>query len=139
MMIQIDLLHLAISCALDHIFFLCRPSDSIVSEDAGIEAEAKFLVPDWPVRQPYAIVDSTLKSGTKNLACGLLRQRHWQSDAQTTRPDLIYSRPDLIYSRPDLIYNRPDLIYSRPDLIYSRPVLIYSRPDLSRPNLIHMR
>ncbi len=33
----------------------------------------------------------------------LLRLRHWQSDALTTRLDLIYSRLDLIHSRLGLI------------------------------------
>jgi hypothetical protein len=39
--------------------FICRPSDSTVSEDARSNP-------------------------------GLLRSRHWQSDALTTRPDLIH-------------------------------------------------
>jgi hypothetical protein len=38
---------------------------------------------------------------------GLLRLRQWQSDALTTRPDLIHSRLDLIHygTRLDLIQN----------------------------------
>ncbi len=71
-MIQIDLLHLAISCArvITYIFFskhtkigmeffwyfiqhcfICRPS-STVSEDAGTEPWGQILVPDLPVQQP---------------------------------------------------------------------------------------
>jgi hypothetical protein len=37
---------------------------------------------------------------------GLLRLRHWQSEALTTRLDLIHSRLDLIHSRLDLIHDQ---------------------------------
>jgi hypothetical protein len=57
--------------------FICRPSDSTVPTDAGIE--------------PLQLV-------------------HWQSDALTTRLDLIRSRLDLIRTRLDLIRTRLDLI-----------------------------
>jgi hypothetical protein len=36
---------------------------------------------------------------------GLLRLRHWQSDALTTRLDLVHNRLDLIHTRLDLIHN----------------------------------
>ncbi len=35
---------------------------------------------------------------------GLLLLRHWQSDALTTRLDLIHTRLDLIHDRLDLIH-----------------------------------
>ncbi len=41
--------------------------------------------------------------GMRGSNSGLLRVRHWQSDALTTRLDLIHSRLDLIHSRLDLI------------------------------------
>jgi hypothetical protein len=48
---------------------------------------------------------------------GPLQLVHWQSDALTTRLDLIRSRLDLIRSRLDLIRSRLDLIRNRLDLI----------------------
>ncbi len=44
----------------------------------------------------------------------LLRLRHWQSEALTTRLDLIHNLLD----RLDHIYNRLDLIHTRLDLIH---------------------
>ena len=55
---------------------------------------------------------------------GPLQLVHWQSDALTTRLDLIRSRLDLIRSRLDLIRTRLDLIRSRLDLIRPRLDLI---------------
>jgi hypothetical protein len=58
--------------------FICRPSDSIVSEDAGIANP------------------------------GQLRLQHWLSHALTTRPDLIHPRLDLIHiTWLDLIHQNP--------------------------------
>ncbi len=68
--------------------FICRPSDSPVPTDAGIE----------PNPGPLQLV-------------------HWQSGALTTRLDLIRTRIDLIRTRLDLIRARLDLIRSRLDLI----------------------
>ncbi len=48
---------------------------------------------------------------------GPLQLVHWQSDALTTRLDLIRSRLDLIRNRLDLIRSRLDLIRTRLDLI----------------------
>ncbi len=55
---------------------------------------------------------------------GPLQLVHWQSDALTTRLDLICSRLDLIRSRLDLICTRLDLIRTRLDLIRTRIDLI---------------
>ncbi len=44
---------------------------------------------------------------------GLLGLWHWQSDALTTRLDLILIRLDLIHTRLDLIHIRLDLIHQR--------------------------
>jgi hypothetical protein len=72
---------------------------------------------------------------------GLLRLRHWQSDALTNRLDLIHSRLDLSHTMLDLIHARLVLIDSRLDLIHSRLDLIHSRLDLiqTRLDLIHTR
>jgi hypothetical protein len=82
--------------------FIYRPSDSIVSEDAGIE--------------PRTVTS--------------LRLRHWLSDAPTTQLDLIHIRLDLIHTRLDLIHTRLDLIHNRLDLIHTRLDLIHTRLDL---------
>ncbi len=72
---------------------------------------------------------------------GLLLLRHWQSDALTTRLDLIHSGLDLIHTWLDLIHIRLDLIHSRLDLIHTRLDLIHTRLDLihTRLDLIHTR
>ncbi len=72
---------------------------------------------------------------------GLLRLRHWQSDALTTRLDLIHTRLDLIHTRLDLINNRLDLVHTRLGLIHTRLDLIHTRLDLihTRLDLIHTR
>ncbi len=44
---------------------------------------------------------------------GLLRIWPWQSDALTTRLDLIHARLDLIHTRLDLIHSRLYLIHAR--------------------------
>jgi hypothetical protein len=62
----------------------------------------------------------------------LLLLRHCQSDALTTRLDLIRNRLDLIRNRLDLIRNRLHLIRNRLHLIRNRPDLIRNRLDLIR-------
>ncbi len=72
---------------------------------------------------------------------GLLRFRHWQPDALTTRLDLLHTLLDLIHTRLDLIHTRVDLIHTRLDLIHTRLDLIHTRVDLihTRLDLIHTR
>jgi hypothetical protein len=74
--------------------FMCRPSDSTVSDDAGIE--------------PRSV--ATL---------GLTARRSYHSARSNTqtRLDLILTRLDLILTRLDLILIRLDLILSRLDFI----------------------
>ncbi len=55
---------------------------------------------------------------------GPLQLVHWQSDALTTRLDLIRIRLDLIRTRLDLIRTRLDLIRARLDFIRTRLDLI---------------
>jgi hypothetical protein len=66
---------------------------------------------------------------------GPLQLVHWQSDALTTRLDLIRIRLDLIRSRLGLIRSRLDLIRTRLDLIRTRLDLIRTRLDLIRTRL----
>jgi hypothetical protein len=61
---------------------------------------------------------------------GLLRLRHWQSDALTTRLDLIHNWLDLIHNWLDLIHTRLDLIHIRLDLIHTRLDLIHSNKSV---------
>jgi hypothetical protein len=63
---------------------------------------------------------------------GLLRLWHCQSDALTTRLDLIHTRLDLIHTWLDLIHIPLDLIHSRLNLIHTRLDLTHSRLELSR-------
>jgi hypothetical protein len=75
--------------------FICRPSDSTVTENAGIGARTVATI------------------------------RHWLSDALSTRLDLIHSRLDLIHTRlrhwqSDALTTRLDLIHSWLDLIHTR-------------------
>jgi hypothetical protein len=51
---------------------------------------------------------------------GPLQLVHWQSEALTTRLDLIATRLDLVRPRLDLIRSRLDLIRTRLDLIRTR-------------------
>jgi hypothetical protein len=70
--------------------FICRPSDSTVSEDAGIE------------------------SGTvATLALAVKRSNRDELDLIYTRLYLIHTQVDLIHSRLDLIHNRLDLKHNR--------------------------
>ncbi len=62
--------------------FICRSSDSTVSEYAGIEARTD--------KMPF---------------------QHWLSDALITRLDLIHKRLDLIHKRLDLIHKWLDLFH----------------------------
>jgi hypothetical protein len=66
---------------------------------------------------------------------GPLRLVHWQSEALTTRLDLILIRLDLIRTKLDLISTRLDLIRTRLDLIRTRLYLIRTRLDLIRTRL----
>jgi hypothetical protein len=71
--------------------FICRPSDSTVSEDAGIEL---LRLRHWHSDAPTTRLDLIL-----------------------TRLDHIHTRLDLIHTRLDLIHTRLDLIHTRLDLI----------------------
>ena len=75
--------------------FICRPSESSVSEDAWIE--------------PRTVA-------TTALAVALTTR----IDLIQTRLDRIHTRLDLIYTRLDLIHTRLDLIHTRIVLIHSR-------------------
>jgi hypothetical protein len=89
--------------------FICNPSDSTVSEDAGIEPRA------------VATFALTVRRSTTRL------------DLILTRLDIIHNRLDLIHIWLDLIHIRLDLIHTRLDLIHTRLGLIHTRLDL-----IHM-
>ncbi len=63
---------------------------------------------------------------------------HWQSDALTTRLDLIRCRLDLIRTRLDLILCRLDLIRTRLDLIRFLCLSIFVWISGSRYCIIHI-
>jgi hypothetical protein len=87
--------------------FICRPSDSTVSEDAWIE--------------PRTVATSALAVRRSNHSA---RSHHKRLDLILNRLDLILNRLDLILNRLDLILNRLDLILNRLDLILNRLDLI---------------
>jgi hypothetical protein len=95
---------------------ICRPSDSTVWKDAGIE--------------PRTVATTAL---------AVRRSNHSARSHPPTRLDLIHIRRDLIHSRLDLIHSWLDLIHSWLDLIHSWLDLIHSRLDLihTRLDLIH--
>jgi nestin len=109
--------------------FICRPSDSTVSEDAGIE--------------PRTVATSALtaRRSAKSHPQTRLDLNHTRLDLMHTRLDLNHIWLDLIHTRLDLIHTKVDLIHTRIDLIHSRLDLIHTRPDLihSRLDLIHWR
>jgi hypothetical protein len=72
---------------------------------------------------------------------GPLHLVHWQSDALTTRLDLIRTWLDLIRTKLDLIRTRLDLIRPRLDLIRTRLDIIRATLDLisTRLDLIRTR
>jgi hypothetical protein len=111
--------------------FICRPSVSTVSEDAGIE--------------PRTVATTALTVRRSNQSARSHPQStifiHSRLDLIHSRLDLIHTRLDLIHNRLDLIHNRLDLIHSRLDLIHSRLDLIHTRLDLihNRLDLIHNR
>jgi hypothetical protein len=86
--------------------FICGPSDSIVSEDAGIE--------------PRTVVTLALATSRSNQSAIYLI--HTRLDLVHTRLDLILSRLDLVHTRLDLINSRLDLIHTRLDLTCNLPV-----------------
>ncbi len=73
---------------------------------------------------------------------GLLRFRHWQSDALTTRQNLIHNRLELIHTRLDLVHNsarsHPHSVRSHPHSDRSHTHSARSHPP-SRQDLIHTR
>ncbi len=83
--------------------FICRPSDSIVSKDAGIEPR-KVATTALAVRRP----------------------NHSARTQPLTRLDLIHTRLDHIHTRLDHIHTRLDHIHTRLDLIHTRLDLIHS-------------
>ncbi len=87
--------------------FICRPSDSTVPTDAGIE--------------PRTV--ATGQSDALTTRLDIIRSR---LDLIRTRLDLIRSRLDLIRSRLDLIRIRLDLIRTRLDLIRKLDLIMYS-------------
>jgi hypothetical protein len=56
---------------------------------------------------------------------GMLRLRHWQSDALTTGRDLIHSRLDLIHKRLDLISARSTALPTYSNFAYFRGPICY--------------
>ncbi len=67
---------------------------------------------------------------------GLLRHRHWQPDALTTRRDLIHTRLDLIHhwarSHPLSARSHPLSVRSQPHSARSHPHSARSRPHSAR-------
>ncbi len=70
---------------------------------------------------------------------GMLRLRHWQSDALTTRLDLIHNRLDLIHKRLDLISARSTALLPTPILPLSGDLFVIGLValGLGRGFLIH--
>jgi hypothetical protein len=86
--------------------FICRPSDSTVSEDARIE--------------PRTVATSELA----------VRRSNHSARSHPQRLDRILNRLDLILNRLDHILNRLDLILNWIDHILNRLDLILNRLDL---------
>ena len=99
--------------------FICRPSESTVSEDTGIE--------------PRTVAPSALAARRFS--------NHYARSHPQTRLDRIHTRLDLIHTRLDLIHTRLYLIHTNLDLIHTRLDLIHTRLDLihTRLDLIHAR
>ncbi len=58
---------------------------------------------------------------------GRLRLWPWQSDALTSRLDVIHTRLDLIHTRLHVIHTRLDVFHTRLDVIHTRLDLIHTR------------
>jgi hypothetical protein len=103
--------------------FICRPSDSTVSENALALTARRS--------------NHSARSHTHS-AVDLINSR---IDLIHTRLDLIHTRPDLIHTWLDLTHLRLNLIQIRLDLIHIRLDLIHTRLDLihTRLDLIHTR
>ncbi len=104
--------------------FICQPSDSTVSEDAGIK--------------PRTVATSSLAVRRSNHSA---RSHSQSARSHPTQKDLIHIRLNLIHTRLDLIHTRLDLIHTRLNLIHTGLDLIHTRLDLihTRLNLIHTR
>jgi hypothetical protein len=97
-----------------HRCIICRPSDSTLSEDAGIGPRT---VATWAL--------TARRSNHSARSQPLLDLIH-------TRLDLIHTRLDLVHTRLDLTHTRLDLIHTRLDLIHTRLDIIHTRLDLIR-------
>ncbi len=83
-------------CFIGHCF-ICRPSDSTVSEDTEIESSARIYRTSFRPKRSFSMTKNerfglVFAETSINLGPGLLRLWHWQSDALSTRLDLIHAR-----------------------------------------------
>ncbi len=92
--------------------YICRPSDSTVSEDAGIE-------PRTVVTLALAVRHSNPSARSHSLP---------RLDLILSRLDFILTRLDLILTRLHIILTRLDLVLNRLDLILTRLVSARSHP-----------
>jgi hypothetical protein len=107
--------------------FICRTSDSTVSEDAGIKPSVVTTL----------VVTARRSARSHPLSA---RSHPYRLDLIHIQLDLIHTRLNLIQIRLDLTHTRLDLIHIRLDLIHIRLYLIHNRLDLihTRRDLIHM-
>ncbi len=117
-------------CGIIHRCIICRPSDSTLSENAGIGP-----------RTVATLALTARRSNHSARSQPLLDLIHTRLDLIHTRLDLIHTRLDLIHTRLDLIHTRVDLIHTRLDLIHTRLDLFHTRLDLihTRLDIIHTR
>jgi hypothetical protein len=89
--------------------FICRPSDSTVSEDAGIE--------------PRTVATTAFTVRRSNHSA---RSHPQSARSHPQWLDLIHSRLYLIHTRLYLIHTRLDLIHSRLDLIKIIKIILFT-------------
>jgi hypothetical protein len=87
-----------------YVLFICRPSDSTVSQDAGME--------------PRTVATSALADRRSNHSAS--SHPHSARSHPHSAIDIIHTRLDFIHTRLDLIHTRQDLIHTRLDLIHTR-------------------
>jgi hypothetical protein len=112
--------------------FICRPSDSTVSEDAGIEPRT--------VATSALAVRRSSHSATLHLIHTRLTHPHSAtSHPYSSRLYLIHTRLHLIHTRLHLIHTRLHLIHTRLHFIHTRRHLIHTRLHLihTRLHLVH--